>query len=160
MTQSISLEVGNKAPHFLAADHSGVKYSLDDLTKDGKIVVLYFYPKDDTPGCTIQACDFRDNISRLQSENIIVLGVSKDSASSHEKFIGKYDLNFPLLVDSDLSIHESYGVWREKSNYGKKYMGTVRSTFVIGKNGILEWVKYNVKAKGHVERLLNEISIE
>ena len=160
MTQDITLEIGSKAPNFSAADHSGLNYSLDDLIGEGKTIVLYFYPKDNTPGCTIQACDFRDNISILQSKDIIVLGVSKDSASSHEKFVSKYDLNFPLLIDTDLSIHKSYGVWQEKINYGKKYMGTVRSTFVIGPDGTLEWLGYNVKAKGHVEKLMHELSIK
>jgi peroxiredoxin Q/BCP len=127
---------------------------------DGKNVVLYFYPKDSTPGCTTQACDFRDSMARLNKGDYIVLGVSKDSGKSHDKFIAKQDLNFPLLMDEDLSLHQSFGAWREKSMYGKKYMGTSRSTFVIGSDGNLSWVGYGVRSKGHVAKVMSELGIE
>jgi peroxiredoxin Q/BCP len=127
---------------------------------DGKNVILYFYPKDSTPGCTTQACDFRDSMARLNHGDYVVLGVSKDSEKSHDKFIAKQELNFPLLMDEDLSLHQSYGVWREKSMYGKKYMGTSRSTFVIGSDGNLSWVGYGVRAKGHVAKVMSELGIE
>ena len=127
---------------------------------DGKSVILYFYPKDSTPGCTTQACDFRDSMARLNQGDYVVLGVSKDSGKSHDKFIAKQNLNFPLLLDEDLSLHQSYGVWREKSMYGKKYMGTSRSTFVIGSDGDLTWVGYGVRTKGHVAKIMSELGIE
>jgi peroxiredoxin Q/BCP len=127
---------------------------------DGKNVVLYFYPKDSTPGCTTQACDFRDSMARLNKGDYVVLGVSKDSGKSHDKFIAKQDLNFPLLMDEDLSLHQSFGAWREKSMYGKKYMGTSRSTFVIGSDGDLSWVGYGVRSKGHVAKVMSELGIE
>ena len=127
---------------------------------DGKSVILYFYPKDSTPGCTTQACEFRDSMASLNQGDYVVLGVSKDSGKSHDKFIAKQDLNFPLLMDEDLSLLQSYGVWREKSMYGKKYMGTSRSTFVIGSDGNLTWVGYGVRSKGHVAKVMSELGIE
>jgi peroxiredoxin Q/BCP len=133
---------------------------LEQYIADGKNVILYFYPKDSTPGCTTQACDFRDSMARLNHGDYVVLGVSKDSEKSHDKFIAKQELNFPLLMDEDLSLHQSYGVWREKSMYGKKYMGTSRSTFVIGSDGNLSWVGYGVRAKGHVAKVMSELGIE
>ena len=127
---------------------------------DCKSVILYFYPKDSTPGCTTKACEFRDSMASLNQGDYVVLGVSKDSGKSHDKFIAKQDLNFPLLMDEDLSLHQSYGVWREKSMYGKKYMGTSRSTFVIGSDGNLTWVGYGVRSKGHVAKVMSELGIE
>ena len=157
MGETVTLEVGEKAPEFSCLDQDGNTHTLSEILKEEKGVVLYFYPKDNTPGCTIQACDFRDNQNQITNFDYVILGVSKDSEKSHKKFIDKYDLNFPLLMDTDVELHMKYGTWKEKSMYGKTYMGTARSTFVIGKDGILEYVKYNVKAKGHVENLLQEI---
>ena len=132
MTDATDLQVGNVAPEFTTIDSNGTSISLSDLISKGLEVILYFYPKDNTPGCTVQACDFRDNMERLSSNDIVVLGVSKDSEKSHQNFIEKQSLNFSLLIDEELELHNKYGVWREKSMYGKKYMGTSRSTFVIG----------------------------
>ena len=122
-------------------------------------MILYFYPRDSTPGCTTQACDFRDNFDVLKEGGWRVIGVSTDSAKSHQKFSEKNDLPFELVVDEDASLHEAYGTWREKNMYGKTYMGTLRSTFAIGQNGTLEWVGYGVRAKGHVETLIEELQV-
>ena len=160
MSEPITLEVGMKAPAFSATDSNGVEHTLHDLSQMGKRVILYFYPRDSTPGCTKQACDFRDNMARLKSEGYEVFGVSKDSEASHQKFITKQDLNFPLLLDTDGALHDLFGTWRIKKNYGKEYLGCVRSTFVIGPDGTIEWCRYNVRAKGHVEMLIRELSLE
>src|SRR3712207_2519432 len=155
----MSLNVGDPAPEFSATAVGG-KYgggkevSLRDLR--GKSVVLYFYPKDDTPGCTAQACGLRDAWTQLESRGEI-FGVSVDSMGSHEKFISKYKLPFPLLSDPDHKIVEAYGVWVEKSMYGKKYMGTERSTFVIGPDGRLCAIFRKVKPEEHVDLLLNAL---
>src|SRR5688572_25664153 len=121
------MKVGDKAPDFSALDDSGKKVKLSDLK--GKKVVLYFYPKDDTPGCTKEACNFRDGIDAIKKQGAVVFGVSADSVDSHKKFKNKFDLNFQLLADTDKKIVEDYGVWKEKSMYGKKYMGIERTTF-------------------------------
>lgn len=160
MSQAITLENGQKSPHFSSLDSSGETHDLSEYLKAGKAVILYFYPKDNTPGCTVQACDFRDNLSRLESENIVVLGVSKDSPKSHDKFTEKYNLSFPLILDEDLSLHNKFGAWRLKKNYGKEYMGCARSTFIIGVDGIIQHALYNVKATGHVNRVLKLIDLE
>ena len=149
----MSLQIGSPAPDFTLPSQDGTLVSLSSYL--GQRVVIYFYPKDDTPGCTIQACDFRDNMPSLNDSNTIVLGVSKDNATSHDKFTGKYDLNFPLLMDESLTLHNAYGTWREKQNYGRTYMGCVRSTFIIGADGKISHAMYNVKAKGHVEKIIN-----
>ena len=159
MSDSINLEVGQNAPNFSCLDSVGNTHSLEQYMEDGKSVILYFYPKDSTPGCTTQACDFRDSMTRLNKDNYVVLGVSKDSAKSHDKFITKQDLNFPLLMDEDGSLHETFGTWRLKKNYGKEYMGCSRSTFVIAPDGTLSWARYNVRAKGHVEMLMRELGL-
>jgi peroxiredoxin Q/BCP len=159
MTTEENIEIGDTAPDFIASDSNGNTISLSDLISKKLSVVLYFYPKDSTPGCTIQACDFRDNMELLSSKNVVVLGVSKDSAKSHQNFIEKQSLNFSLLLDEDLKIHNKYGVWREKMNYGRTYMGTSRSTFIIGTDRKIKFAKYNVKAKGHVERLIKELKL-
>ena len=159
MATEKDIEIGDTAPDFIASDSNGKTISLSDLISKKMSVILYFYPKDSTPGCTIQACDFRDNMELLSSKNVAVLGVSKDSAKSHQNFIEKQSLNFSLLLDEDLQIHNKYGVWREKMNYGKTYMGTSRSTFIIGTDGKIKFAKYNVKAKGHVERLIKEFNL-
>jgi|TARA_B110000438_G_scaffold42758_1_gene42657 peroxiredoxin Q/BCP len=158
--EAISLEVGQMAPDFEAELTNGDMIKLSEVLKSGENVVLYFYPKDSTPGCTVQACDFRDNFSSLQSAGYRVIGVSKDSSKSHQKFIDKYELPFELIVDPDIILHQSYGVWREKMNYGKTYLGVSRSTFVIGTDGKLISVGYNVRASGHVDRLVRELGIE
>jgi peroxiredoxin Q/BCP len=157
MEETVNLEVGDNSPKFVAQDSDGVEHDIQGYMKQGKHVILYFYPKDSTPGCTKQACDFRDNIARLQSNNTVVFGVSKDSAKSHKNFISKQELNFPLLMDEDLSLHQMFGTWRLKKNYGREYLGTARSTFVISPEGTITWARYNVKATGHVDMLLREL---
>ena len=127
------LDVGDKAPAFSLEDQSGKPVKLSDFK--GKTVVLYFYPKDDTPGCTREACAFRDEHSALRKAGAVVLGVSPDSGVSHAKFAGKYGLPFPLLADTDHAVSEKYGAWGEKSLYGRKFMGIIRSTFLIGADG-------------------------
>ena len=159
-SEPISLEVGKIAPDFEAELTNGNKVILSDILSSGNKVILYFYPKDSTPGCTVQACDFRDNFSKLQSAGFRVLGVSKDSSKSHQKFIDTHELPFELIVDSDTELHQLYGVWREKMNYGKTYMGVSRSTFVIDIDSKLISVGYNVRASGHVDRLVKELGIE
>ena len=146
------LKEGDKAPAFTVQSDSGTKISLKDLK--GKRVVLYFYPKDMTPGCTQEACDFRDSMSRLKKLDAVVLGVSKDGVESHQRFKKKEDLTFPLLSDTDGKICEAYGVWKEKSLYGRKYMGIERVTFVIGPKGKIEKIFPKVKVKGHVDEIL------
>ena len=149
------LRTGDKAPDFTATTDGGETVKLKDLR--GKKVVLYFYPKDNTPGCTQEACDFRDSIARFRRKGVVVLGVSPDSVGSHEKFKAKFDLPFALLADEDREIAEAYGVWREKSMYGRKYMGIVRSTFVIDEKGKIAKVHEKVKVKGHVDQLLGTL---
>ncbi|KAA3660296.1 MAG: thioredoxin-dependent thiol peroxidase [Calditrichaeota bacterium] len=120
-------------------------------------VILYFYPEDDTPGCTTEACDFRDNIALINKKDTVVLGVSPDDVASHQKFISKQNLNFTLLSDPDHKVAEMYGAWGEKKNYGKTYLGLIRSTFIIGKDGLIKEAFYNVRAKGHVARILSHL---
>jgi peroxiredoxin Q/BCP len=138
------LHVGDPAPDFEALDDKGQTVRLSDFR--GRRVVIYFYPKDNTPGCTTQACGFRDQYPAIAEKNAVVLGVSPDSAASHTKFIDKFSLPFPLLVDKDHTLAEAFGVWREKSMYGRKYMGILRSHFVIDEEGRLADVQYDVKA--------------
>ena len=157
MSDAITYEIGSDAPRFSVMDSAGTQHDLETYMAAGKTVILYFYPRDSTPGCTTQACDFRDNMALLQTKDIVVLGVSKDSEASHEKFISKQELNFPLLMDTDGSLHEAFGTWRMKKNYGKEYMGCVRSTFVIQPDGTFKWLRYNVRAKGHVSMLMREL---
>src|SRR5499427_4425171 len=132
------MKVGDKAPDFTVTDDSGKKVKLSDFK--GKKVVLYFYPKDDTPGCTTEACNFRDGLDEIKERGAVVLGVSADSVDSHKKFKKKFELNFPLLSDPEKKMIESYGVWKEKSMYGKKYMGIERTTFVIDPEGKISHV--------------------
>jgi peroxiredoxin Q/BCP len=146
------LTVGADAPSFSAPDQSGKTVSLSDFK--GKTVILYFYPKDDTPGCTTQACSFRDEHSTFQKKGAVVLGVSPDNAKSHVKFIEKFTLPFPLLSDSDHKIAEAYQVWVEKSMYGKTYMGMERSTFVIDGAGKLKAIYRKVKPAEHIAEVL------
>ena len=149
----MKLKEGDKAPSFESTDQDGNKVKLSDFT--GKKVVLYFYPKDDTPGCTAEACNLRDNYAQFTSKGYEILGVSSDSEKSHQKFIDKYELPFRLLADVDKSIHESYGTWIEKSMYGRKYMGTARVTFIIDENGVIEKIIEKVKTKDHTAQILD-----
>lgn len=149
----MSLEVGQKAPDFESKDQDDKPIRLSDFK--GKKVVLYFYPKDNTPGCTTQACNLRDNYEALQNAGYVVLGISSDSGKSHKKFIEKHELPFPLIADEDKSVHEAYGTWVEKNMYGRKYMGTARTTFVIDEEGIIEDIISKVKTKEHTNQILN-----
>ncbi|MBC7452018.1 MAG: thioredoxin-dependent thiol peroxidase [Cytophagales bacterium] len=146
------LEIGSKAPVFKGIDQNGASICLTDFK--GKKVVLYFYPKDNTPGCTKQACDLRDNYNALLKAGFIVIGISTDTEKSHQKFIQKLDLPFPLISDTDKTIHEQYGVWREKSLYGRTYMGTVRTTFLIDEKGIISEIIEKVKTDQHTAQIL------
>jgi len=148
------LEEGKKAPDFTAIDQNGDKVKLSSF-KNKKNVVLYFYPKDMTPGCTTEACDFRDNFKKFKDTEI--LGVSIDSPERHQKFIEKQSLPFTLISDEDKKVVEKYGVWQEKSMYGKKFMGIVRSTFIIDKAGKIRKMYPKVKVKGHVEEVLQVV---
>lgn len=141
------LKAGNKAPQFTLKDQSGKSVSLKDFL--GKQVVLYFYPKDDTPGCSKEACNFRDDFDEIKKENAVILGVSADSEVRHKKFIEKYKLQFALLSDENKKVLEKYGVWQEKSMYGRKYMGIVRSTFIIDEKGKLKKIFPKVKVTNH-----------
>lgn len=149
------LRVGDPAPDFTAETDGGGTLRLADLR--GQRVVLYFYPRDNTPGCTTEACDFRDAASRFADKSAVILGVSTDSVQSHDRFKAKHELPFLLLSDSDRAIAGAYGTWREKSLYGKKFMGMVRSTFVIDEQGIIAAVYDKVRVKGHVEALLDAL---
>ncbi|MBI1353176.1 MAG: thioredoxin-dependent thiol peroxidase [Acidobacteria bacterium] len=149
------LNVGDKAPDFTAPTDGGGTISLKDLR--GKKVILYFYPKDNTPGCTTEACDFRDAAPVLETKGAVVLGVSPDSVKSHDGFKNKFGLPFRLISDQDHAIAEAYGAWQEKSMYGKKYMGIQRSTFVIDGEGKIAQVHGKVKVKGHVADLLERL---
>ena len=147
------LKEGVKAPEFKAISNEGKEVSLKDY-QGKKRVVLYFYPKDDTPGCTVEACAFRDNVKKIQKSGAVVLGVSPDGLKAHEKFIQKFGLPFLLLADEEKKVCQAYGVWVEKSMYGRKYMGVARTTLVIGKDGKIEKVYEKVKPEGHAEEVL------
>ena len=146
------LKAGDPAPDFKAVLDNGEPVSLSQFK--GKNVVLYFYPKDNTPGCTREACDFRDNISSLEDKNTVVLGVSPDSVKSHQKFKDKFELPFPLISDEAKDVAQAFGVWREKKMYGKTRMGIVRSTFIIGPDGLISKAYDSVKVNGHVEDVI------
>jgi peroxiredoxin Q/BCP len=150
------LDVGKKAPTFMTVTTDGKKVKLDDIYgKNG--VVLYFYPKDNTPGCTTEACDFRDNLAAIKKLGYSVVGVSKDDLKSHKKFIEKQNLNFDLLSDAETDLVEKFGVWQEKKMMGRKYMGIVRTTFLIGKDGKIQKIYENVKVKDHVAEIIKDI---
>jgi len=151
----MSVTEGQIAPDFTLPATDGSTVRLSDLR--GKKVVLYFYPKDDTPGCTKEACSFRDNLGVLQSMGVVVLGVSPDSVASHQKFAQKYGLPFPLLADEGAQVATTYGVWKEKKQYGRTYMGIERTTFLIDENGIVQRVFPKVKVDGHVEEVIEAI---
>ena len=146
------LRVGGKAPEFTLSTDEGKKISLSGLR--GKKVILYFYPKDNTPGCTRESCGFRDNLAEIKRRGGAVLGVSTDSVPSHKGFKQKYALNFPLLSDSERKVVNAYGIWKQKSLYGRKYMGLERTTFLINEQGKIEKVFPKVQVEGHVEEVL------
>ena len=146
---------GQKAPDFALASSEGGEVSLKDLR--GKPVVLYFYPKDDTPGCTKEACAFRDTQAAIKKKGAVVLGVSGDSLESHDKFRKKYKLNFPLLADPDKAVAKKYGAWGEKVMYGKKVTGMIRSTFVIDGEGVVRKVFPKVRVDGHADKVLEAL---
>ncbi|MFC0862951.1 thioredoxin-dependent thiol peroxidase [Sphaerimonospora cavernae] len=151
------LETGDAAPDFTLRDADENEVSLESFR--GRRVILYFYPAAMTPGCTKQACDFRDNLDALTGKDIVVLGVSKDKPAKLQQFRERDALTFPLLSDPDLEVHKAYGAYGEKLNYGKKIMGVIRSTFVIDADGKVEKALYNVKATGHVARLLKDLAL-
>ncbi len=153
-TETTQLSVGDKAPAFDMPTNDGGNASLAGLS--GKNIVLYFYPKDDTPGCTVEAKDFRDNIKEFEKAGTVIIGVSKDSIKSHEKFVEKYCLPFALASSENTSTLEDYGVWKEKFNYGKSYLGIERTTFLIDKKGIIRQIWRKVKVDGHVAAVLKE----
>lgn len=146
---------GRKAPAFTLPAHTGESVRLADLK--GRYVILYFYPRDNTPGCTQEACDFRDNLRRLASLDAVVLGVSTDSLASHQKFAAKFELPFRLLSDADHAVAEKYGVWVEKRQYGRSYMGMQRATFLIDPDGKIAAVWPKVSVKGHVDAVVEKL---
>jgi peroxiredoxin Q/BCP len=152
----MALKVGDKAPDFALESDDGKQVSLKDLS--GKRVVLYFYPKDSTPGCTREACGFRDLKSAFAKKGAVILGVSRDSLASHGKFREKYELNFPLLSDPETKVMKAYGAWGEKVLYGKKITGTIRTTVLIGKDGKVERIWPKVKVDGHMDEVLNSLA--
>ena len=149
----MTLNVGDKAPDFKVKDQDGNWVSLKDFR--GRKVILYFYPKDNTPGCTAESCNLRDNYKELSKKGYEVLGISSDSEKSHQKFIEKYQLPFTLLADTEKEVHNQYGTWVEKSMYGRKYMGTARVTFIIDEKGKIEKIIDKVKTKDHTTQILD-----
>jgi peroxiredoxin Q/BCP len=154
----IRLEAGETAPAFTLDDQDGASVSLADFA--GAKTIVYFYPAASTPGCTTEACDFRDNINSLKSAGYQVLGVSKDKLADLKRFQDEQGLNFPLLSDPDLIVHKKYGAYGEKSLYGKTVVGTIRSTFVVDENGKIQLPLYNVKATGHVASLRKKLALD
>jgi peroxiredoxin Q/BCP len=148
----MTLNIGDKAPQFEVQDQSGSTVKLSDF--EGRKLVLFFYPKDNTPTCTVEACNLRDNYQTFLDQGYEILGISSDDAKSHQKFIDKHSLPYPLLADTDKTMHEAYGTWVEKSMYGRKYMGTARKTFVINEEGVIENIIEKVKAKEHTNQIL------
>jgi peroxiredoxin Q/BCP len=148
----MALSIGDQAPNFTSKDQNGNPISLADFS--GKKVVLYFYPKDNTPGCTAESCNLRDNYAAFQKQGYVVLGVSSDDEKSHRKFIEKFQLPFPLIADTDKSVHEAFGTWVEKSMYGRSYMGTARTTFIIDENGRISDIIDKVKTADHAAQIL------
>lgn len=150
-----TLQTGAPAPDFSLPTDGGDRIALKDLR--GKVVVLYFYPKDDTSGCTMEACEFRDHWAAVKQSGAVVLGVSPDDVASHQKFRVKYHLPFPLLADTDHRVAEAYGVWGEKAMYGRKYFGILRTTFIIGPDGRIARVFEKVKPRGHADQVLDAL---
>ncbi len=151
----VTLAKGDQAPDFQLSDQDGNLHKLGDYA--GQTVVLYFYPRDDTPGCTKQACSLRDDMKEINAEGAVVLGVSTDSAESHQKFIARHELNFPLLVDAEAEVATRYGAWGEKVLYGRKSIGMTRATFVIGPDGVLTKVWKRAKAAEHGQAVLKAL---
>ena len=149
----MKLKEGDKAPKFNLPSNTGKNISSEDFANKKKII-LYFYPKDDTPGCTIEACGFRDKFGIIEEQGTVILGISPDGVESHNKFINKFNLPFTLLADEGSKTCEAYGVWVEKNMYGKKYMGVARTTFIIGKDGKIEKIYEKVKPEGHEKETL------
>lgn len=147
--------VGDSAPDFALADQNGATVRLSDF--QGKHVVLYFYPKDDTPGCTKEACGFRDDFAQFTKKGVVILGVSPDDPKSHKKFVDKYELPFTLLADTEKTVCQAYDVWKEKNMYGRKSMGVERTTFVIGPDGKIVKVFPKVKVDGHIAKVLETV---
>ena len=158
MSETARLAPGDAAPEFALPDAQGETVSLADYA--GERVVVYFYPKASTPGCTTQACDFRDNLASLQAHGYRVVGISPDSEEALRKFAERQELTFPLLSDADHAVAAAYGAWGEKKNYGKVYEGLIRSTFVLDAQGRVEQAQYNVRAKGHVAKLRRDLGID
>ncbi|WP_421015297.1 thioredoxin-dependent thiol peroxidase [Glutamicibacter creatinolyticus] len=157
-TAAKRLSVGDTAPAFTLNDAKGNAVSLQDFS--GKKTIVYFYPAASTPGCTKQACDFRDSLESLKSLGYAVIGISPDAPAKLEKFISKEELNFPLLSDEDHQVAEAYGAWGEKKNYGKVYEGLIRSTIVVDEAGKVQLAQYNVRATGHVAKLRRDLGID
>ena len=158
MTQ---LAAGDRAPEFALPDQNGRTVTLDDLrSSTGKGVIVYFYPKACTPGCTKEACDFRDSLEALEAAGYAVVGISPDPESAQAKFSSRHNLPFPLLSDSDHTVMEAWGVWGEKKNYGKVYTGVIRSTVVVAPDGTVTLAQYNVRATGHVKRLRAALGVD
>ncbi|NLQ16288.1 thioredoxin-dependent thiol peroxidase [Marinomonas sp. M1K-6] len=148
----MTIEIGQPAPDFSAKDQNGDTITLSQFK--GKKVVLYFYPRDSTPGCTAQACDLRDNYQALLDQGFVILGISTDTEKKHQNFIAKYNLPFPLIADTEKTVHELYGTWQLKKFMGRESMGTVRTTFIIDQNGMIEDIISKVKTKAHAEQIL------
>jgi len=153
----LKLKIGDKAPDFQGVNQNGETVSLADF--GGKKVILYFYPKDNTPGCTAEACSLRDKNDYLLKKDFVVLGVSADSKKSHSNFAEKYQLPFSIIADTERKIIENYGVWGEKKNYGKTYMGLMRTTFIISENGVIEKIISKVDTKNHAEQIIEAMKI-
>ena len=149
------LQIGTKAPSFELYDQNGTLHKLEDYK--GKKVILYFYPKDNTPGCTKEACGYNENLSSFNNKNVVILGISKDSVSSHKKFESNFGLGFTLLSDENLDAIKKYDVWKEKKNYGKTYMGVLRTTYLINEEGIIVFANDKVKAASDALTMLEKI---
>ena len=149
------LEAGAKAPEFTLPDQDGTLVSLADFK--GQRLILYFYPGDDTPGCTREACQFNDNLAAFQAAGVPVIGISRDDAQSHQRFRNKYGLQFPLLTDADHQVMDAYGAWGEKTRYGRTSVGVLRSTFLVDEQGRIQRAWHNVKADGHAAAVLSEL---
>lgn len=145
------LQKGDKAPDFQGYNQKGERTNLSDFS--GKRIILYFYPKDNTPGCTAEACNLNDNLAHFTNQGFVVIGISPDSIDSHERFATKFNLGFNLVADTDKSITQAYGAWGEKKNYGKTYMGLLRTTFIIDAQGVIEAIITKVDTKAHTEQI-------
>ena len=151
----MSLTIGDKAPDFTVATDGGDTFCLSEMM--GHNVIIYFYPKDDTPGCTKEACEFRDSLPDFSKTSSKIIGISKDTVAKHDKFKSKYELPFTLAADLEGNVCEAYGTWVEKSMYGRQYMGIERATFLVDKEGVLQGIWRKVKVKGHVEEVLGAV---